>query len=131
MSEKVKVSDVGSAIAQALEEYSDEVRIAIEAEVEHTGKEVAKAIRSNPDTPEKSGDYRKGWTSKKDRGVRGAGRIVYNSKKPQLTHLLEKGHAKVGGGRVAAIPHIAPVWEREQRAFESRIEKILRGGGGR
>ena len=30
------------------------------------------------------------------------------SRKPGLPHLLEKGHAKIGGGRTAAYPHVKP-----------------------
>lgn len=36
------------------------------------------------------------------------------SKKPGLPHLLEKGHAKIGGGRTRAFPHVKPA---AQRAF--------------
>lgn len=30
------------------------------------------------------------------------------SRKPGLPHLLEKGHAKIGGGRTRAYPHVKP-----------------------
>ena len=46
----------------------------------------------------------------------------YNDKHYQLTHLLEKGHALVNGGRARAFPHIGPVAER---AEENLIDNIL------
>lgn len=33
------------------------------------------------------------------------------SKKPGLPHLLEKGHAKIGGGSTRAFPHVKPAAE--------------------
>lgn len=30
------------------------------------------------------------------------------SRKPGMPHLLEKGHAKIGGGRTRAFPHVKP-----------------------
>lgn len=41
---------------------------------------------------------------RKKHGVEGH---IY-SRKPGLPHLLEKGHAKIGGGRTRAYPHVKP-----------------------
>ena len=41
-----------------------------------------------------------------------------------LAHLLEHGHAKRGGGRVRANPHIAPA---EEVGVEQLEQDILRG----
>jgi len=45
-------------------------------------------------------------------------------KMPGLPHLLEFGHAKVGGGRVKAIPHIASA---AKKGFNYTIEQLELG----
>jgi len=50
------------------------------------------------------------------------------SRKPGLPHLLEKGHAKIGGGSTRAYPHVKPAADYAFRfAREHLGEYIARG----
>lgn len=71
-------------------------------------------------------EYNKGWTTsevtKKNHKI---SVVVHNKTKYQLTHLLEKGHALVNGGRARAFPHIEPVAEKAEDELLDNIMKFL------
>ena len=128
----VSVDDLADAITQEVKKYTDDVSEAIEEEVNETSKKVRKEIKDK--SPERSGEYKLGWRRKKSTS---GGRIeitIHNNKKPTLVHLLEFGHAKIGGGRVPAQPsgdgHMRPAYDKEVPKMEKRIERIIRNGGG-
>lgn len=117
----VKVDNLAEAIMEELRAYSDEASEALKESVKETSKECAAEIREN--APKQSGKYRKGWKSKVEYESRTDIRTtVYNSARPQLTHLLEYGHAKKNGGRVEGRPHIRPAEEQLESKLERKIQ---------
>ena len=75
----------------------------------------------------KTGAYAKSWAAKTTKETANAMEIVvYSRNRYQLAHLLEKGHAKRGGGRVAGRPHIAPAEQAGIEQLQSLIEKALK-----
>ncbi|MFM9785961.1 hypothetical protein, partial [Streptomyces scabiei] len=63
-----------------------------------------------------------GWRKKRD----GTGYIVHNSTDFQLTHILEKGHAKKSGGRTQAQPHIIDAERVAIESMEKRTEAAIK-----
>ncbi len=120
----VNVDKLAGEIVLAIQTYTQDVSEAVDEAARETAKAIAADLRET--SPKKTGEYAKGWTYRKT-GV-GAYR-VHNKTKPQLTHLLEHGHAKAGGGRVEGIPHIKPAKDRYVPEFEKKVQQILERGG--
>lgn len=123
----VTADKLSEAIVESLEEYAGQVDDMVKQAVNQVTDECLEEIRQN--SPKDTGDYQKGWRKKKtfENGSQ-LRNVVYNATDYQLTHLLEKGHAKVGGGRVAGIPHIAPAEEHAPKSLEEKIKRGVSGG---
>lgn len=61
--------------------------------------------------------YVDGWSYRVKNTEEGPTAEIGNKTKPGLAHLLEKGHAKVGGGMVPGVEHIAPAAETTFEEF--------------
>lgn len=122
----VEIDNLASEIMKGLQEYKDLATDDMKKAVRKAGKSVRKDIRAN--APKKTGAYSKSWSIKTTKENSDSLELtVYSKKKYQLAHLLEKGHAKRGGGRTKAMPHIAPAEERAVRELESDIKRALGG----
>lgn len=124
----IKINALGDEIAKMMEEYASAVAQDMKAEAKAIAKEAVKELKAtSPEGPgSKKGHYKDGWTSKvESENAVAIGIRIYNKKKPGLTHLLEKGHAKRGGGRVKGIPHIAPVERQAIEGYEKRLKARL------
>lgn len=120
------VNDMADAIMKGLMEYADVSAETVKNAVKKAGNTVKKEATAN--APKKSGKYKKSFTVTKQKEAAASLMVVVHSKnRYQLTHLLEKGHAKRGGGRVEGIPHIGPAEEKGIRQLTGEIERGLSG----
>ena len=126
MARNVSVNALADAIMDTLEEYADLAAGDVKQAVRDAGDVVKDDIRSH--APKDTGDYAKSWVVKKMKETSSSLTVAVHSRnRYQLAHLLEFGHAKRGGGRVAAQPHIASAEQKGMEYLEEEIRKALEG----
>ena len=126
MGSRVSIDGLADAIMEGLQEYANMATDEMKVAVKKAAKTVKKDIQAG--APVKSGAYSKSWATKTMRDSSVALEVVVHSKnRYQLAHLLEKGHAKRGGGRVGGRAHIAPAEQHGMEQLEQDIERALRG----
>ena len=124
---KVSIDRLADAVMEGLNDYADLAASDMKAAVRKAGTTVRKQIQST--APSNTGAYAKSWTVKTERETSNSLELIVHSRnRYQLAHLLEFGHAKRGGGRVAAQPHIAPAEEKGVGELEKSIERSLSHG---
>ena len=126
MSDRVKIENLANAVMESLEDYADLATDDMKAAVKKSAKTVKADIAAN--APKRTGKYAKSWATKTTKETSTALELTVHSRnRYQIAHLLEHGHAKRGGGRVAAIPHIAPAEEKGAEELEREIRRALGG----
>ena len=126
MSDRVKIENLANAVMESLEDYADLATDDMKAAVKKSAKTVKSDIAAN--APKRTGKYAKSWATKTTKETSTALELTVHSRnRYQIAHLLEHGHAKRGGGRVAAIPHIAPAEEKGAEELEREIRRALGG----
>ena len=124
MGRTIPVDKLASEVMDGLEEYAELTADVLKKEIQEAGKVAKQQISQT--APRKTGRYAKSWAVKKISETSNSLEVTVHSKnRYMLTHLLENGHAKRGGGRVAAIPHIAPAEETAIQSLERNIEREL------
>ena len=122
----VDINGLADAVMEGLQEYADLAVDSMKAAVKKAGNTVKSDISAN--APERTGKYAKSWRTKTTKETAAALEVtVYSPSRYMLAHLLEHGHAKRGGGRVRAIPHIAPAEQHGIEELERELERTLGG----
>lgn len=120
-------------VSKILKDYVGDVTEIVEQSAKEAAEICTNQLKNtSPSGPGIKGHYASGWAVKEEHGGARASFIVYNKKKPQLTHLLENGHVvrnkKGTYGRAHPIKHIAPAEEAAAMKFELRVRARLRSG---
>ena len=124
MSKVIQVDQLAKEVMDGLEEYAKLATDVLKKEIQEAGKTAKTQIEQT--APRKTGRYAESWAVKKVSETSNSLEVTVHSRnRYMLTHLLENGHAKRGGGRVAAIPHIAPAEEAAVQSLERNIETTL------
>ena len=119
---EIYISALAREIAETLSNYSDEVAEKVRSAADEVATLGVKQLKIT--SPKRTGGYAKGWTVK----TAGSAKIIHNRTSYQLTHLLEHGHAKAGGGRVSGKPHIGPTEEMVIQEFTRKTEEAISNG---
>ncbi len=123
MAKPVAADQLSNEISNMLESYSKDVTEAIKEAAKTVADESARKIAAA--SPRRSGKYARGWIAKTvfdspfERRV-----VIHNKAKPQLSHILEYGHA--GPKPASARPHIRPAEQEAIEKFEKLIEKAVK-----
>lgn len=127
--------DFSAGIREVVGDIAPEVTAQMQTVVPKVARKGAKELRSeaaerwNGKTGSK---YSSGFSSTVLRSGTDTAAEIGNRSVPGLVHLLEKGHATIGGGRAKAYPHVAPVYEKTvepelERAVGEAVDRVLGG----
>ena len=125
MSKSVSVDQLADEVMKGLLEYATLTTREMKSAVKKAGNTVKSEISAN--APKDTGAYAKSWRTKTTKETPTALEVtVHSPSRYRLAHLLEHGHAKRGGGRVAGIPHIAPAEEIGIKQLEQHVQEALK-----
>lgn len=127
---KTPIEKLDIELDKIFDEYVDQVTGDLQEAVKKAAQKGRSALKSSSPrsrtSPSGRQHYADNWAVKDESGRLTISDIIYN-KSPtyRVSHLLEHGHAKRGGGRVPPIVHIKPVEEELKsfivRAFEGKV----------
>lgn len=124
MAKTCTIDNMDAAIMDILNEYEEFTVQTVREATQKIAKEGVKALKSSSGAFGGSGKYARGWTSTSE-GGRLDTTVTIHNRTPGLPHLLENGHAKRGGGRVAGRVHIAPVESKLINDYENYLKVNL------
>lgn len=123
--DRCRIDQMAHVIMEGLQEYADLATEDMKAAVKKAGNKAKSDVQAG--APVMTGKYKKSWAVKTTKENANAMEVTVHSRnRYQLAHLLEFGHAKRGGGRTRAFPHIVPAEEAAAELLEREVEAALK-----
>lgn len=126
MAKKTPLEKLSADISKILTDYADGVLLTADEVTKKIGQKGASAVKAESKSKgwgENTG-YDKGWKAEIEKTRLSCRAIIYNEK-AGLVHLLEHSHAKRGGGRTNAFPHVSPIEEELQEEYYKAMREAL------
>ena len=122
---KVSVDEMAEAVMELMSDIRDVGADELKKAVKKAGKDIKDDI--NASAPVRTGRYAISWRQSVTQEDSTSIQVtVYSPSRYMLAHLLEHGHAKRGGGRVRAFPHIEPAENRAMDALEEELARSIK-----
>ena len=123
------IEKIGIKIASALTQYGQEVSDKVKKIVDGVAKETVEELKRT--SPKRTGRYAQEWKQKKlYENSLSRRRTVYNDRRRNITHLLEKEHDDRTKTKTiypkASNKHIGPANEHAIEKLQERIEGALK-----
>lgn len=134
MSNYIAPKDFEPVLKEMLNEIPAELKVQMPKAARKAAREGKKSVLENikkagiETHPLKSAhghNYVDGWSYTVKQTSEGVDAEIGNKYTPGLVHLLEKGHAKVGGGRVQAYEHVDPAATDAFAKFDEELKRII------
>ena len=123
--DRCRIDQMAHVIMEGLQEYADLAIEDMKAAVKKAGNKAKSDVQAG--APVMTGKYKKSWVVKTTKENANAMEVTVHSRnRYQLAHLLEFGHAKRGGGRTKAFPHIATAEAAAAELLEREVEAALK-----
>lgn len=114
----------GISMRQILEQVDGDITRKMPRAVRRACQRTTKVAKAY--APVKTGKYKRSLSYKVRQDSKGVAVGVCGSKKyPGLVHLLEKGHATIGGGKVEGHPHMGPGFEAGVPVLIEELNKVV------
>lgn len=116
----INIDDIAAEIAKMVKAETEDTKKAADESAKKAITKARDELRAT--SPRRTGKYARGWKTRKAEKFY----ETYNSTKPEITHLLNTGHAKQNGGRVPGDHHIDTAETNANRNFWDELNGRLK-----